>query len=790
MQMIELEISKGNFTDGFGVRLDIRGGRDRANPKGRLPPNPNLKGLYQLWCYQYEALVTHRLGNAQNVAHGGDRSGCQYSFKIWQDSVNQWLQSTSMHDVVFALNRAFAAQPNNTQFNIKLPLLQSPADDCFILWQLPWHTWEILRDYPDIEPILTPITASTISLSKRRQNKGRILAITGGNKSTQKTENKESKESIDLNNSIDELKRLKTVELVYLNHPSPEEFAVALNDAQGWDILFFTGHSGMDSEGGWFELNPTTKIRAEQFQQTLQRASQKGLQLAILSSCDGVKLAQDLSSFNVPTVIAMREIIPNTVAQRFIKAFVQAFAYSEHPSNLGSAIRAARANLEGCTDYPGVTNLPMIFQRSPQPLSTWQELCPDPSDALTMLWRSLPILLAISLLVSGLIIFGQSLGWLQASELAAYNRLMQSRPIEEPDPRLLIVGADEGDLQKYGDPIPDGVFAEVLAVLNQYDPKAIGLDNYRNIPTSGRAELLQELNRNDKIITVCFFSIQNVDDSIPPPEIKREGATSGFVDVYNDDDIHSSDPTLRRYLLSKTSNPIEEASKCETDYSFAILLIDKYLQADGQEVRWDKQHKKWEFNQILIPRLNEKGGGYANLDSRGYQVLINYRKTRNPRVISQTINFHSLLNHSLKDDWIKNRIAIVGVTAASKHDEHHTPYGNISGPVIHAHVISQFLSAMEDNRPIISWFPEWVEFIWLFFWSSIAGIGIFFAKKILPKSIVLFIVTIFIWTISQMLFLIWGLWLPPISIILAAFTSAFISSLIFRGTNWSHHIYH
>lgn len=773
MQMIELEITEGNFTDGFDVRLDIRGGSNRVPCRidGTLPPKLDMNGFYQLWYHQYEALVTNQLGLAQNVAHGGDISSCQNRFQAWTQTVNQWLQSHEMLKIDRALSSAFAAQPRSTQFNIKLDTPKSSTDDWTLLWKLPWYSWEILQEYPYIEPILTPATAASIAHPAFKRKKSRILAITGGNKSTNTTGNEEW---IDLKGSINELKKLHRFELVYLDQPSEQEFSATLNNVKGWDILFFTGHSGMDNAGGWFELNSTTKIRSKPFQLTLQTACQNGLQLAVFSSCDGVQLAQDLSAFNVPTIIAMREIIPNTVAQQFIQGLVQSIVTSTAAScHLTMAIRTARATLEGCTHYPGATNLPMVFQRSPHPLSTWQELCPQPSDSMTMLWRSLPILLAISLMVAGVVMGVRSLGWLQSSELAAYNRLMQSRPTEEPDRRLLIVGVDEGDLREYGDPIPDGVFAEALDILNQHQPRAIGLDVYRDIPLPpGRKKLIHQINSNSNVISICLISPSDAENSIAPPAVNREEPFSGFVDFYTDESINPSDPTLRRYLLSKHPNPVEDnISKCSSNYSFAILLVDKYLSFSGEEVNKDSKNN-WIIDDLTIRPLKQKSGGYSRFDDRGYQILINYKNIENFKKIAQQINLRSLLNnpHSFYENWIKDRVVLIGIVAASK-DNHHTPYGRMHGVTVHAHVVSQILSAIEDDRPIINWWSEKINFLWILGWSLLTSIITFLPLNYFIKGFLFFILTVSIWVISLLYFSIMGLWLISIAPLIGSYLS-------------------
>ena len=120
-----------------------------------------------------------------------------------------------------------------------------------------------------------------------------------------------------------------------------------------------------------------------------------------------------------------------------------------------------------------------------------------------------------------------------------------------------------------------------------------------------------------------------------------------------------------------------------------------------------------------LKRLESHSGGYQNLDARGNQVLINYRAT--PQ-IAQQVTVEEVLSGKLEPEWVKDRVVLIGVTAASIQDYHHTPYGRMRGLEIHAHMVSQTLSAVLDKRPLIWWLSQWGDVLWVWVWSLTGGI--------------------------------------------------------------------
>ena len=116
---------------------------------------------------------------------------------------------------------------------------------------------------------------------------------------------------------------------------------------------------------------------------------------------------------------------------------------------------------------------------------------------------SLPVVLA-SLGIAGGVIGLRQAGLLERVELWAYDQLIQLRPDRGPDPRLLIVAITEEDIQSLGKwPMTDAFMSQAIDILDRYQPLAIGLDLYRDLPTHPRHDaLVAQLEERDRIVAV------------------------------------------------------------------------------------------------------------------------------------------------------------------------------------------------------------------------------------------------------------------------------------------------
>src|SRR5919109_3370913 len=106
---------------------------------------------------------------------------------------------------------------------------------------------------------------------------------------------------------------------------------------------------------------------------------------------------------------------------------------------------------------------------------------------MSLVRRLLQSPLAAGLLASALVFLGivglRRAGCLEALELAAYDWYVLLRPgAAVSDSRIVLITITERDIRHQGTwPIADRTMAQVLERLTLYRPRAIGLDNYRDI---------------------------------------------------------------------------------------------------------------------------------------------------------------------------------------------------------------------------------------------------------------------------------------------------------------------
>lgn len=343
-----------------------------------------------------------------------------------------------------------------------------------------------------------------------------------------------------------------------------------------------------------------------------------------------------------------------------------------------------------------------------------------------------PAILA-SLTVTSLLFVGRMLGLSQSLELNAFDQLMQVRPALPPDPRLLIVEVTETDilsLKTY--PITDAVMTQLLSKLDQYQPAAIGLDIFRDIPQPpGHAELSSLLKKSDRIIPVCKLSDAESPGNPPPPGLPNSRV--GFADLTPDDN-----GIVRRALLF--AKPPKN-SRCTIDTSFSFQLARKYLENKGVKLDLIPQNRfklgkgfkpEWtsidllKLGNVILPPLTRNDGGYQNAQTGGYQLLLNYRSGAS---LARSVTISEVLNNRVDPSWVKDRVVLIGGTAPSLNDTFYTPYSSglrgsqkMPGVVVHGQIVSQLLSTALDGRPQFWFWPDWVEVLWIWGWAFTGGI--------------------------------------------------------------------
>jgi CHASE2 domain-containing sensor protein len=469
----------------------------------------------------------------------------------------------------------------------------------------------------------------------------------------------------------------------------------------------------------------------------LRRAIDRGLQLAIFNSCDGLGLAYELEQLHIPQSIVMREPVPDRVALAFLKQFLSTFAGG---APLYTSVRQAREYLQGLeSEFPCASWLPVIFQNPAVPPLTWKalqgseilNLAPIPEPAPIPKSAKQLVLWAIvaGFAVTGLTMGMRYFGILQAWELNAYDTSMRLRPAERPDPRLLIVTVTEEDVaaQKQANEtsrgsLSDASLAKLLDKLEPHHPIAIGLDIYRDYPVSkAHPDLAAKLrNSESSIVSVCKVKELGEPGIKPPPEISPKDwlFRTGFSDVLLD-----PDSVVRRHALAFTP-PTD--SPCQANYGLSVQLALRYLASKGVEVK--PQSTSWQLGKLTVPLLEAHTGGYQKTDGMGHQLMLNYRATPTPSDLARTFTMADVLAGKATPAEIKDRIILIGTSAQSFHDYALTPYntaeGNvrsIPGVVLQGQMVSQLLSAALDGRPLIRSWDLSQDALWVWGWAVSGG---------------------------------------------------------------------
>ena len=324
--------------------------------------------------------------------------------------------------------------------------------------------------------------------------------------------------------------------------------------------------------------------------------------------------------------------------------------------------------------------------------------------------------LGIGVLVSFVIIAGRSAGWFEALELAAYDWTIRLRPVAtQPDPRIVLITVTEEDIRVQGRwPLSDETVAKILEILTRYEPRAIGLDLYRDIEVPpGRESLNKFLTHHREIITVMKFPDQQGRE-IPGPAVLQGSDQIGFNDILVD-----RGGTVRRGFLF-----LED--KGHTSTSFALLLAMRFLEHQGIVPRSDSAHPRFlRLGNITIPPLGPNDGSYVDADTKGYQFLLKFSKSTLP---FQKYPLNALLQGNVPQEAVAGKIVLVGMAADSVRDDFFTPYSHglgfsqqIPGIELHAHIVSQLLrAAIEDDPPVQS-ASEGMEWSWILVWGILGG---------------------------------------------------------------------
>ncbi len=358
------------------------------------------------------------------------------------------------------------------------PLLVCLACTPLDLARLPWETWEIGTDLGASHPIYWVRTFGNIACEPVYpvRRKARVLAILGDDTGLEFQGDRDA---------VTSLSRLATVEFVgWTGKGDPgqlkHDISGAIADPQGWDILFFAGHSNETSlTGGELAIAPGISLSIHDLSESLHLAKTRGLQFAIFNSCSGLAIAQSLINLGLNQVAVMREPIHNRVAQEFLLQFIKSLTQFRPVHQALLEASDTLKQQEKRLTYPSAYLIPSLFTHPEaaffqiQPFGWQQRLkqwLPRKTEAI-----------GLALLTTLSCVFPLQVKLLnhRIGIQAQYRHLTRQLPTA-PTPPTILIQIDNQSIAKAGisSPVPmdRAYLSQLIERLSQLNTKVIGLD--------------------------------------------------------------------------------------------------------------------------------------------------------------------------------------------------------------------------------------------------------------------------------------------------------------------------
>jgi adenylate cyclase len=316
-----------------------------------------------------------------------------------------------------------------------------------------------------------------------------------------------------------------------------------------------------------------------------------------------------------------------------------------------------------------------------------------------------------------LVIGLRSVGFLQFVELATYDAYLRVKEHETVrEPRVVLVQTVEEDIQKLKEwPLSDRRMTEALRKILAGNPRAVGVDLYRDIPVPPGTDDLNILLLREKRIVVIEKFGKDASKKVSGPPALQGTEQIGFSDVTPDDD-----GVVRRGLLflddGKTSH-----------VSLALRLALLYLAPEGitpQPDAADPSHIR--LGKVTLQPFEANDGSYVRADADGYQYVLDYRGGADR---FRTYSLSDVLEGRVEPGTMQGRVVIFGVNAESVKDEFLTPFDRFTrrghataGIAVHGYEVSQLIrGALEGDAPVRFLSDLW-ENLWILLWGLVAAL--------------------------------------------------------------------
>jgi adenylate cyclase len=374
-------------------------------------------------------------------------------------------------------------------------------------------------------------------------------------------------------------------------------------------------------------------------------------------------------------------------------------------------------------------------------------------------------------LTAAVIILVRGFGWLQPLELDVYDWLRVAEAGHQRSDRVLLVGIDDKDYRRWGYPLPDDDLANLLERIAAWEPRAIAVDLFRDVPVppdSGR--LKDVLARHPNIIWAYKSEVGN-NVAIPAPKWLRGSQRAVLADLATD-----RGNTVRRGLLYAED-------RVENRLTLGMALALHYLAQDDIWVG-PAPGDGLRLGRAVVGSIEDTRGPYVEPDVGGYQILLDFHGGPDAfrRVSIADVTQRDGVSH-----LVRGRSVIIGNTADSIHDSFSTPFDSwfgaerqVYGIVIHAHLADQLIRLALGEAKELHALSFGAEMVWILGWG-VAGAVL---GLLLPS--LFWAVSVLLIGLALLAGIVWvafaaALWLPGLPASLAWVGAAGMTNWVLRA---------
>ena len=463
----------------------------------RLPFPAMLRSLYQNWQTTYLNFYSSQTRARPGKTGAGVLPPTDWRARLVQAEASllaefyYWLSSADLLPIRSTIAKA-ANQPitSDSPF-VDIFLTCEPLD----LARLPWEAWEIGVEFGTIKPIRiarTSVNRTEPPKQQTRPRRMRVLAIMGDDT------------GLDFKSERDAIKTLSSdVQFVGWQAGKPTtnlkvEICEAIAHAQGWDVLFFAGHSNETTlTGGELMIAPNESILIKELIPCLVIAKEQGLQFAIFNSCKGMSIAEMLIGLGLNEIAIMREFIHDSVAPEFLFQLIQSLVdYHDAHTSLLSACDYLKAKKS--LTYPSTYLVPSLFRYPDTPSFKLREFGWKQRFKQCLPSRREAIALSVCLLL-GVIPSVRSFLLDQRLLMQSFYR-ETSNQFPTAKPLVTLIQIDEESIRKRGisspKPMDRKYLAEIVDRLTQRGATVIGMDYFFDYQQPANDPILAASVRN------------------------------------------------------------------------------------------------------------------------------------------------------------------------------------------------------------------------------------------------------------------------------------------------------